>query len=375
MYINFWYPIVVDTELTDKPARVQVLGTKLVAFRDADGNPAVVSDTCIHRGGALGNGWVEDGKLICPYHGWAYDNSGKCVSIPTMSAGTDKIPARAKVDSYPVQVRYGIVFAFLGDLPEEERPDIWECKEFNDPEWRCNDVHVFDVNYYYERSVENGLDPAHNEYVHPNQGAPTPTRDWRKDPIDIIKEGFASHFTLDFTRQRQGLLGEKAAGESQGGNAERIIAGSGHYGPNSVMTWITPREGQSFRQYFYEAPIDDTKTRIFFLTTRSYMIDEDFDEDIMEVNLQIANEDVVVVEAIDPIRTPNTNTKELLIPTDLPVLSYREYMKSWEKKGWKVDFKKLKEQKGDIAMAIPSPERKTSKGWVLDSIPLVPASE
>jgi phenylpropionate dioxygenase-like ring-hydroxylating dioxygenase large terminal subunit len=374
MYINFWYPIALEKDLIDdKPLQSQVMGVKLVTFKDASGQPTVLADTCVHRGASLSEGWVEDGKVVCPYHGWQYDGGGKCVHIPSLASSAEKIPARAKVDSYPTEVKYGIVFAFLGDVPAAERPPIaWEAPELDDPEWSACDIHVFDVDYNYERSVENGLDPAHNEYVHPNQGAPTPTRDWRKDPIDIIKEDFASHFTLRFVREGQGLLGKDAAGVIEEGK-EVIIAGSGHMGPNSVVTWINPGPGRTFRQYFFEAPINDEKTRIFFLTTRSYMIDPDFDEDIMEINLQIAMEDVGVVKNLDPIRAPSSNIKEVLMPTDAPVISYREYLKSWKDKGWKIDFKKMKELKGDVAMAIPCPERRTSKGWVLDVVPMVAA--
>ena len=57
MYINFWYPIGTGEEVCDqKPLRVQLLGMPLVAFRDSDGNPHVLADTCAHRGGSLGHG-------------------------------------------------------------------------------------------------------------------------------------------------------------------------------------------------------------------------------------------------------------------------------------------------------------------------------
>ena len=36
-----------------------------------------------------------------------------------MGVNGGKVPARAKIDAYPVQEKYGIVFAFLGDLPED----------------------------------------------------------------------------------------------------------------------------------------------------------------------------------------------------------------------------------------------------------------
>ena len=77
-------------------------------------------------------GPVEDDCVRCPYHGWKYDASGKCVEIPANTA--DKvIPQRARVDSYPVEERYGLVWIFLGDLPANERPPIPEFPEFDDP--------------------------------------------------------------------------------------------------------------------------------------------------------------------------------------------------------------------------------------------------
>ena len=170
MYINFWYPVALSEEVkADEPLRVEILSLKFVAFRDADGAAHVLSDTCVHRGGSLGKGWVKDGCVICPYHGWRYNGSGKCTTVP--SIGYDgKPPPRAKVDSYPVQEKYGLVFAFLGDLPEQERPTLMPNDEYDDDAWRASETMVLPVNYYYERSIENGLDPAHNEFVHPTHG-------------------------------------------------------------------------------------------------------------------------------------------------------------------------------------------------------------
>ena len=51
MYINFWYPICTSEELSaTEPVPAQVLGLPFVAFRDADGVPHVLANTCVHRG-------------------------------------------------------------------------------------------------------------------------------------------------------------------------------------------------------------------------------------------------------------------------------------------------------------------------------------
>jgi phenylpropionate dioxygenase-like ring-hydroxylating dioxygenase large terminal subunit len=54
MYINFWYPIGLSKEVSaEQPFRVQIFGLPFVAFRDDDGEPHVLSDTCVHRGSSL----------------------------------------------------------------------------------------------------------------------------------------------------------------------------------------------------------------------------------------------------------------------------------------------------------------------------------
>jgi phenylpropionate dioxygenase-like ring-hydroxylating dioxygenase large terminal subunit len=176
MFINFWYPICTSDDLpADSPLRSELLGLRFVAFRDAEGLAHVLADTCVHRGGSLSKGKVQDGCIACPYHGWRYDGNGHCVGIPSLRG--EKPPARAKVDSYPVQEKYGIVFAFLGDAPEDERPPLYEIGQYDQDGWRKSEVMIVNVPAYYQRSMENGLDPVHNEFVHPLQGAPAVNMD------------------------------------------------------------------------------------------------------------------------------------------------------------------------------------------------------
>ena len=120
MYINFWYPVAASNAVTNEaPFRTRILGHDFVAFRHTDGTAHVLADTCIHRGAALGEGKIIDNCVQCPYHGWRYNTAGECVLIPPLPQ--EKPPSRAKVDSYPTQERYGILFAFLGDLQEDQR--------------------------------------------------------------------------------------------------------------------------------------------------------------------------------------------------------------------------------------------------------------
>jgi nitrite reductase (NADH) small subunit len=66
---------------------------KAVCVANLDGVIHALENTCLHRGGPLGEGVIEGGKVICPWHGWAWDPK-------TGQAG----PPDAKVAVYPVKV-------------------------------------------------------------------------------------------------------------------------------------------------------------------------------------------------------------------------------------------------------------------------------
>ena len=369
MYINFWYPVARSEDVThEAPYRTRILCLDFVAFRDASGQPHVLSDTCVHRGGALGHGKIRGDCVECPYHGWQFNSAGQCTLIPSLG-GDEKPPPRAKVDAYPVQERYGIVFAFLGDLPEDERPPLYDIPEYDAEDWRANKLVVFDVDYYYERSVENGLDAAHNEFVHPKQGAPGMVQDFRNKPIPVEDmTAWGSKFIIPFIqiKEEEGLMADKMVREP-----EHLQGGSGHLGPNTLITWLKFTKENMFHQYFFEAPIDENRTRIFFVNMRHFLMDPAMDQQIVDVNMEIAQEDIDILKVLNPVRTPETLTKEILVPADKPIVRYRELLKDWEKRGWRIDLKALREQRGDVAFAIPSPARRTSKNWVVDPVPLV----
>jgi len=366
MFINFWYPIGLSSEVTgDTPFRAQVFGLHFVAFRDSAGTAHVISDTCVHRGGSLSRGKIKGDRVACPYHGWEYGGDGKCSKVPSL--GEDgKIPARAKVDAYPVQERYGMVFAFLGDLPEAERPPLYDVPEYGKPGWKSQ-TYVLNLGAYYQRSMENGMDPIHNEFVHPLQGTPKMSAELQRNQTPMEDIPWGSKFYLPFGEKRADTA---LAGDRVGSRTG--AAGSWYQGPNQLVTWIDLTATNAFHQYLFEQPIDENHTRIFFLNLRNWLMEEKHDKRVEELTLKIVHEDIALLENLNPVRTPDTNNKEILLPSDHAVFRYREHCKEWENRGWRVDMKALKAKQGDVAFAIPCPARRESANWVLDSVPLLP---
>jgi phenylpropionate dioxygenase-like ring-hydroxylating dioxygenase large terminal subunit len=365
MFINFWYVAATSGQLNGKPYSVQMLGQKFVLFRDSAGNAHCLSDICAHRGAGLSAGKQVDDCIECPYHGWQFNGDGLCTRIP--SEGPDaRIPGRAKVDSYPVIERYGLVHVFLGDLPAEERPAIMEITEWAQDNWRFTDPVVYDWAVNYRRSTENALDPAHAEFVHaPIFGNGGADPDYALPPMELIDE--PDRIGCSY---KTPIVNGKDKDPAK--PTEFVTAGTVAYGPSHYVTILDMSTYMSIRQYSYVTPIDERSERIFLLSGRNFNLEDRHDEEFDRVNWQVIEQDRRVLETVQPALNPSSNNEEVLVTADSVIAIYRKQLHSWEQAGYRIDTAALRVQLqvGNKACAIPSPARRTRKGWVIDSVPL-----
>jgi nitrite reductase/ring-hydroxylating ferredoxin subunit len=116
-----WYPVALAGEVTaDKLLGIDLLGTRVAAWRDAGGTAIVQSAWCPHLGADLSQGAMVEGHIRCPYHHWRFDQTGKCAHIPT----GDKIPPGARIFTFPTAEAWGLVWAFNGPEPLYPPPGI-----------------------------------------------------------------------------------------------------------------------------------------------------------------------------------------------------------------------------------------------------------
>jgi nitrite reductase (NADH) small subunit len=69
-------------------------GNKTICIANVDGVYSAMDNTCLHRGGPLGQGMIEGGKVICPWHGWAWD----------VKTGTTDFDSSLRVQIYPMKI-------------------------------------------------------------------------------------------------------------------------------------------------------------------------------------------------------------------------------------------------------------------------------
>lgn len=160
---HYWQPIALVDELEGKrPVRpVRALGQDFVLFRDEAGRIGLLDRDCPHRNADLAFGRLEDGGLRCPFHGWLFDVTGQCLETPAEPEGST-LCTRIKQRSYPVEIRSGIIFAYLGEGAAPPFP-AFDC-------FAAPDSHTFAFKGLIEcnwlQALEVGIDPAHASFLH-----------------------------------------------------------------------------------------------------------------------------------------------------------------------------------------------------------------
>lgn len=155
-----WFVVAESREvLPAQPLARRLLGSDIVLWRD-NGSIHAWQDLCIHRGAKLSLGTVRNACLICPYHAWEYDGSGKCVHIP---AQPDRVPPlRARANVFRVEERYGLVWVCMGQ-PAAGVPEFPLAEDAAYRAFLCGP-------YRFEakgpRLIENFLDVGHLAIVH-----------------------------------------------------------------------------------------------------------------------------------------------------------------------------------------------------------------
>jgi phenylpropionate dioxygenase-like ring-hydroxylating dioxygenase large terminal subunit len=165
LFRRFWIPALHDWEVAERdgaPVRVQLLGEKLVAFRDTDGRIGVIDEFCAHRGVSLWFGRNEECGLRCPYHGWKYDVNGQCVDLPSEKEESG-MRKRIKLKSYPALERGGVIWVYMG--PPELKPAPPEVEwAMVSPSRRFASKRFQECNYL--QAMEGGIDSSHVSFLH-----------------------------------------------------------------------------------------------------------------------------------------------------------------------------------------------------------------
>jgi len=165
LFRRFWTPVALGSEFggpDSPPVRVNVLGEKLVGFRDTAGKIGLIDAYCPHRRANLFWGRNEQHGLRCVYHGWKFDATGQCTDLPNCPEGAT-LKDRVKTTAYPTLERGGLVWAFLG--PRALMPAFPAYEGFSTVENRGYITKIIAKGNYLQ-IMEGDIDSSHVSFLH-----------------------------------------------------------------------------------------------------------------------------------------------------------------------------------------------------------------
>ena len=170
---NAWYVAAWSSEIDHRLQQIRVLGEKICVFRPKGDEVIALGDACPHRKMPLSKGRIKDGNLECGYHGLTFDYAGQCVWAP----GAGRIPSNARVRSYPVHEKYGLVWIWMGNAAVADPGAIFDIPNFEHPDWGINRGAAMELECNYLLVCDNLLDPTHVAWVHASSFAQDAAKD------------------------------------------------------------------------------------------------------------------------------------------------------------------------------------------------------
>ena len=153
-----WYVVGTAEELP--PATVltrRYFGRELVIYRTASGRLRVTEPYCPHLGGHLGRGWVEGEALRCGFHGWKFDEQGRCIY-----AYGKNVP-KTGVRTWPAMERNQTLLVWYDG---EQRAPTWEVPPLDTAGWTPFRFRDLTFASHPQETSENSVDFGHFTTVH-----------------------------------------------------------------------------------------------------------------------------------------------------------------------------------------------------------------
>ncbi|MBU7572509.1 MAG: aromatic ring-hydroxylating dioxygenase subunit alpha [Hydrogenophaga sp.] len=328
MFRHFWYPVM-PTHLLDAghPKAFRLLGEDIVLWKVGEGRYASMEDRCCHRTAKLSMGWLENDRIVCGYHGWAYDCTGQCVSMP-QSPEAQKIPY--KVKSHLTEVRYGYVWVCLEPDPINTIPVL---EEDGAPGFRL--IHEF-----YEpcratglRLMENFFDFSHTGFVHKGTFGNMVDAKPRKTEIEETEHGLVLRGDVPVLNADEHI--QRVVRDSGLESVRHMV--SQWYMPFMRKSQINYPNGLIHSLVTSATPIDDERSMLCQWIYRNDTEAEVSAADCIEMDRRITNEDILILEGLDPdVPLAPAHAEEAHMYTDRPGLAMRRrLLKMMEARGEK----------------------------------------
>jgi 5,5'-dehydrodivanillate O-demethylase len=312
LWRRYWNPVGCSALVTSKPQRITVLGEELVLYRGASGKPVLMQLRCAHRNVALDYGRVEGDSIRCPYHGWLYNSTGKCVAQPAEGDDID-IKDDFSLTSYPTEEASGLIFAYMGPGAAPVLP-IYDVMRMENG---YKQIRTYSIGANWMQSADNLLDVTHFAWLH---GYTFPAFSAKRVEANFDRKDYGIDITLG------AVGGPKDTAPYIFPAHNRFALPDGEGGMLQVVFFRVPTNDHSHENYMMIfRPAEDVPPGLPVQATR-------FDSKVGEYlplegdwwNIELSDQDRMAIEQQGVIAD---RTREHLVPSDVGIVRMRRMLR------------------------------------------------
>lgn len=310
--VPFWYPVAFSHEVTNAPFAAKLLDERLVIYRTSNGGLTAARDLCLHRGAPLSMGSVEGDVIRCAYHGFCFDQEGKCTLIPAHPGAA--IPPKLKLKTYPVREAYGLIWVTLGS---GEAPfPVFEA--WDDPDYLRVLPNAVELDAAAGRQVEGFLDVSHFAFIHIASFGESTNPVVPAYPVETTPTGFRADYISTVSNYPTHLKHLNPPGFLWRRLFEVFLPFTAR------LTVFFPENGQLHIMNAV-CPISARKSRVFVPICRNFDKDAPI-QPTLDFNHQVFEEDKRIVEQQYPEDLPIDLHEEVHIRADKSSITYRQQL-------------------------------------------------
>jgi phenylpropionate dioxygenase-like ring-hydroxylating dioxygenase large terminal subunit len=256
-----WYVIGKKSDFTrNLPKKVQVWNTNYVVWRNENGNLVALDDACPHKGASLSAGKLCDNNIICPYHGYEFNDQGTLTKVPGICFKPSPV---YDVKKYNIIDKNGWVYLNTYYTNSSSELNITGDSIYNEPEIEEGFavVHLdMEYNCYSRILSENSLDIMHIAFVHTfgNKNRPNPSKEL--PPRQIAPNHYKSTYFYE--------AGEDSIARKVFGVKDLIIENE-FILPHTTVARVKFGD-QVSTVITFALPLGDNKSKLFVKTYRNF---------------------------------------------------------------------------------------------------------
>ncbi len=290
-----WYVAAFASDVAgDQLVSRRLLDRQVLLYRESSGAVVALEDRCAHRALPLSMGSLVADRVVCRYHGFAYDGTGACVEVPSQ----EHVPYGARVASYPVHEDGPFLWVWLGNARRAAVSPAPRLPWLTDAAWTSlGGEHTVAAGFMLLH--ENALDRTHFAFVHPD----TTHRGYLESepPLKVEVSETSVSYARDFpegplTAWQSAMSGLPADGRCVQRESGVFVSPALHVDHMEI-------EGpdRSYRTAFVRAftPVDASTTRVLWQVARDFAVDDVLASDALRrVHERTMVEDQPLLEAI-----------------------------------------------------------------------------